>query len=365
MLSGIRPQARPPSPAAEELDLATIRDVAKAAGVSIATVSRVFNNSALVTRETAERVWRVANELDYWPNSAAMSLTTNRTRTLGVLLPDLYGEFFSEIIRGIDDRARRDGYQILVSGFHDDPGSVLDIARSMLGRVDGLTMLVPDDSVEVVAKIRRRLPVVLLNPREDQYQCSSVRLDNRAGGLAMVEHLIALGHSDVAIVTGPETNVDADERLLGYREALLAAGLRPDPSREIPGDFREFSGFKAADALLALSPRPTAVFATNDNMAVGLISALTAAGVRVGVDMAVTGFDDITIARYLRPALTTIHVDAFGMGRAGAELLLAEIRTEDDVVPSHVIMPAELVVRESCGAEPAGALDDRGRSAAG
>lgn len=345
--------------------MATIRDVAKAAGVSIATVSRVFNNSALVTRETAERVWRFANELDYWPNSAAMSLTTNRTRTLGVLLPDLYGEFFSEIIRGIDDRARRDGYQILVSGFHDDPGRVLEIARSMLGRVDGLTMLVPDESIDVVAKVRRRLPVVLLNPREEQSHCSCVRVDNRAGSLAMVEHLVGLGHDDIAIVTGPPANIDADERLLGYREALLAAGLRPDPSREIPGDFREFSGFKAAEALLALAPRPTAVFATNDNMAVGLISALTAAGVRVGEDMAVTGFDDITIARYLRPALTTVHVDAFAMGRAGAELLLTEIQSDEEVDPSSVVMPAELVVRESCGADPARAEDGEGRSAAG
>jgi len=345
--------------------LATIRDVAKAAGVSIATVSRVFNNSALVTRETAERVWRVANDLDYWPNSAAMSLTTNRTRTLGVLLPDLYGEFFSEIIRGIDDRARRDGYQILVSGFHDDPGRVLEIARSMLGRVDGLMMLVPDESIDVVAKVRRRLPVVLLNPREEQNHCSSVRLDNRGGSLGMIQHLVGMGHRDIAIVTGPQTNVDADERLLGYREALLAAGLKPDPTREIAGDFREFSGFKAAEELLALAPRPTAVFATNDNMAVGLISALTAAGVQVGEDMAVTGFDDITIARYLRPALTTVHVDAFAMGRAGAELLLTEVQSEEEVEPSHVVMPAELVIRESCGADASQAQDGQGRSAAG
>lgn len=346
--------------------MATIRDVAKAAGVSIATVSRVFNNSDLVTRETAEKVWRIANELDYWPNSAAMSLTTNRTHTLGVLLPDLYGEFFSEIIRGIDDRARRDGYQILVSGFHDDPGRVLEISRSMLGRVDGLMMLVPDESMDVVAKVRRRLPVVLLNPRDEQDQCSSVRLDNRAGATAAVEHLAAQGHRDIAIVTGPQANVDADERLLGYREALARAGLRADPSHEIDGDFREFSGYRAVESLLALDPRPTAVFAANDNMAVGLISALTAQGALVPEDMAVVGFDDITIARYLRPSLTTIHVEAFAMGRTGAELLIEEIRAEDGVAPRHVVMPAELVVRRSCGAEPVAAeAEDRGRSATG
>lgn len=346
--------------------MATIRDVAKAAGVSIATVSRVFNNNDLVTRETADRVWKFASELDYWPNSAAMSLTTNKTRTLGVLLPDLYGEFFSEIIRGIDDRARREGYQILVSGFHDCPGSVLDIARSMLGRVDGLTMLVPDESIEVVARIRRRLPVVLLNPRQEQPQCSSVRLDNRAGSLAMVRHLIALGHRDIAILTGPERNVDADERLLGYREALIGVGLIPDPAREISGDFREFSGYRAVDALLGLDPRPTAVFATNDNMAVGLISALTAQGISVAGDMAVTGFDDITISRYLQPALTTVHVDAFAMGRTGAELLLEQTTADGEVEPRHVVMPAELVVRASCGAvETLSYRNDQDRSALG
>lgn len=346
--------------------MSTIRDVAKAAGVSIATVSRVFNNSDLVTRETAEKVWRIANELDYWPNSAATSLTTSRTHTLGVLLPDLYGEFFSEIIRGIDDRARCDGYQILVSGFHDDPGRVLDIARSMRGRVDGLTMLVPDESIDVVAKVRRRLPTVLLNPRDEQVHCCSVRLDNRGGASAMVEHLISLGHRRIALVMGPENNVDAYERRRGYLEAKRAAGLAQDPSLEIRGDFREFSGYRAAEALLALDPRPTAVFAANDNMAVGLISALTAQGVRVSEDMAVTGFDNITIARYLQPALTTIHVDTFAMGRAGAELLLEEIRSETELAPRHVIMPAELVVRRSCGAEPATSeWGDHGWSAIG
>jgi LacI family transcriptional regulator len=139
---------------------------------------------------------------------------------------------------------------------------------------------------------------------------------------------------------------------LGYLDALLAAGLDPDASLEIRGDFREFSGYRAVETLLALDPLPTAVFATNDNMAVGLISALIAEGVRVPEDMAVTGFDNITISRYLRPALTTIHVDTFAMGRAGAELLIEEIRSEVDLAPRHVVMPAELVVRRSCGAEP-------------
>ena len=148
--------------------MATIRDVARESGVSIATVSRVFNNSSLVSEDTAKRVMEVAARFDYWPNSAAQSLTTNRTNTLGVLLPDLFGEFYSEVIRGIDSLARRESYQIMLSSSHADNEEILMAARSMLGRIDGLLMMAPEDaSADTVTRIRKRVPLVLLNPAAD------------------------------------------------------------------------------------------------------------------------------------------------------------------------------------------------------
>ena len=162
--------------------MATIRDVARAAGVSIATVSRVFNDNSLVNDETAHRVLEAAAELDYWPNGAAQSLTTSRTHTFGVLLPDLFGEFYSEVIRGIDQPSRRHEYQILLSSSHASSEDRAGRRRAMLGRIDGLIVMAPDEaSVDTVERIRRRIPVVLLNPRDEMELPRSVAVDNFAG----------------------------------------------------------------------------------------------------------------------------------------------------------------------------------------
>jgi LacI family transcriptional regulator len=295
--------------------VATIRDVARMAGVSIATVSRVFNGSPRVSEGARERVQAASTELDYWPNVAARSLPTNRAHALGVLLPDLYGEFFSEVIRGIDQAARHEKYQILLSSSHADTGALLSAARSMRGRIDGLIAMAPDDgSTAAIEQVARRFPVVLLNPRLQLEGCSSVSIANFEGARAMVRHLIGLGHRRIAMIKGPPGNVDADERLRGYREARGRNGRDDEPGLEIPGDFTEASGYRAAAAVLDLDPRPTAVFAANDYMAVGLLSALREAGVEVPRSLAVTGFDDIAIAQYVSPPLTTVRVEAHELG---------------------------------------------------
>jgi LacI family transcriptional regulator len=226
--------------------LATIRDVARAAGVSIATVSRVFNNNSLVKNETARRVLKVAAAVDYWPNGAAQSLTTRCSNTFGVLLPDLFGEFYSEVIRGIDQIARRQRYQLLLSSSHASSEDILSAARAMLGRIDGLVMMAPESaSIETVRRIRRRLPVVLLNPGIDVTGCCSVSVDNHAGSGMATEHLLRLGHRDIAMIAGPEGNGDAEDRLSGFREALAQAGIDPASAPVIPGDFHETSGYEA------------------------------------------------------------------------------------------------------------------------
>jgi LacI family transcriptional regulator len=335
--------------------LATIRDVARAAGVSIATVSRVFNDHTLVNPETASRVLEIATKLDYWPNGAAQSLTTRRTQTLGVMLPELFGEFYSEVIRGIDRQSRTHDYQILLSSSHSNGEEVLIAGRAMLGRIDGLIMMAPDEaSIETVERVRRRVPVVLLNPRIEVEGCCSVAFENFSGARAAVSHLISLGHRDIAMITGPQGNVDAEERLRGFRRALADAGLDPDAACVIPGDFREAAGYEAGATLLARQPRPTAVFAANDGMAVGFLAAMSAAGKRVPRDIAVVGFDDIAMAAYLNPPLTTVSVDACGLGQRAVDLMMGAIESGPTGGSLRQQLPAVLVVRQSCGSDTTG-----------
>jgi LacI family transcriptional regulator len=333
--------------------LATIRDVAREAGVSIATVSRVFNNSSLVSEATAKVVMQVAARFDYWPNSAAQSLTTNRSNTLGVLLPDLFGEFYSEVIRGIDSLARRESYQIMLSSSHADNEEILMAARSMLGRIDGLLMMAPDDaSADTVNRIRRRIPLVLLNPATDSAQNCSVSIDNFSGAREAVNHLLKLGHRRIAMVAGPQGNVDANERLRGFTQALSDAGQDPEEAMVVQGDFRESSGFSAGIELMKRVPRPSAVFVANDSMAVGLLAALENLGVDVPGDLAVVGFDDVDIAGYLRPPLTTVHIDAFALGQRAAQMMVNEIQSPAKGTNHNIKLPAVLKIRRSCGAQP-------------
>jgi LacI family transcriptional regulator len=334
----------------------TIRDVARRARVSTATVSRVFNGTARVSAEAERRVRASASRLDYWPNSAARSLTTSRSHALGVLLPDLFGEFFSEIIRGIDHAARTARFQVLVSSSHADTAELVAAARAMRGRIDGLIAMVPDcGSADAVCQLARQFPVVLLNPPATIDGCRKVSVANFEGAQAVVHHLVRLGHRRIALLQGPPGNVDADERRRGYREALRESGLPVDPQLELAGDFTEASGYQAAAAALRLRPRPQAVFAANDYMAIGFMGSLRDAGLRVPQDMAVTGFDDIAIARYLSPPLTTVHVDAYQLGERAFRSLAGLLDAPRTRRREHEVLVPTLVVRRSCGAGPANA----------
>ncbi|HEX2757392.1 MAG TPA: LacI family DNA-binding transcriptional regulator, partial [Thermoanaerobaculia bacterium] len=204
---------------------ATIREVARAAGVSVATVSRVLNGKGPVREVTSRRVRAAADRLRYVPHGGARSLITRRTNAIGVLLPDLFGEFFSEAIRGIDRAARGAGYQLLVSGSHGDRARAETALRAMRGRVDGLVVMSPSvDGPTLSANLPEGWPVMLLNCAVDGSAFDSINIDNEGGAAAMVKHLVALGHRRIAHVTGPIDNWDARERLRGYRRAVLSGG---------------------------------------------------------------------------------------------------------------------------------------------
>ena len=328
---------------------ATIRDVAKASDVSIATVSRVFNESPLVSEATRQRVSAAATRLRYWPNGIARSLITNRTNTLGALLPDLHGEFFSEVIHGIDLAARERGFHLLVSRTSSSAEELTAALRSMRGRVEGLIIMAPDLEAGALRQVTGAARVVLLGPARPVAGLGTISIANVEGARSIVRHLIGLGHRLIATISGPEHNTDARERLEGYRAALEEAGLASAPEIELSGDFTEHSGYDAATKLLRVSPRPTAVFVANDYMAVGALGAFHDAGVRVPGELALAGFDDIPLARYLTPPLTTVHVDMLKLGKRAVERLLDPLPATGVGKGIHELLHTTLVVRKSCG----------------
>lgn len=332
--------------------MATIKDVAREAGVSVATVSRVFNESGPVSEDARVRVRDAATKLCFVPHGVARSLITSKTHTIGVLLPDLYGEFFSETIRGMDLAAQRHGYQVLVSSSHDSKAEIEAALLAMRGRVDGLIAMSPHlDVPSLVANVPATLPIVLLNCAVPGDRYDVLTIENKRGAHAMVQHLLSLGHREIAMITGGEGNYDATERLLGYRKAMREAGITVPNEWEIPGDFSEVAGYSAVEKLLALSPRPTAVFAANDSMAIGAMSALREAGLRVPEDMAVGGFDDVPMARYMSPPLTSVHVAIAELGAKTVRTLLHAVDNGNAHERTHQQLPTTLVVRQSCGAE--------------
>ena len=321
----------------------TIREVAAQAGVSVATISRVLNGKGPVRETTSRRVIETAQALRYAPHGVARSLSIRRTNTVGLLLPDLHGEFFSEVIRGIDGEARRSGYHLLVSGFHSDQDEMTAVLGAMRGRVDGLIVMSPQrDAGTICAKLPLGIPTVLLNSVSDATR--TITIDNYGGAAAMVKHLLALGHRRIAFITGPEANADASERLRGYRDAVGEAR-----HLEIEGDFSEEAGCAAARMLIRAAERPDAIFAANDAMAIGALSALREEGILVPDEIALAGFDDIPIARYLTPPLTTVNVAIAELGRRAFDLVVQRLHegvhdSQSEVLPTH------LIIRASCGA---------------
>lgn len=331
----------PPSPMP-----ATIRDVAKAAGVSVATVSRALNGADNVLPETKARILKAAAELRFTPSGAARSLIMRRTDTIGALLPDLHGEYFSELIRGIDQAARARGLHLLVSSSHGHADEAAAALRAMSGRVDGLIVMSPHADADFLSlNLPLGLAAVLVNTGVELPGHATFAVDNFGGAKAMTRHLRARGFKRIAFIGGPAANHEARERRRGYK-AGLARG-----AREIvfEGDFGEDSGAAAGRAIAAASLRPDAVFAGNDMMAIGCMAALADAGLRVPEDVALAGFDDIPIARYVAPALTTVRVGIAELGRRALDGLVAAIEDPQRAADQHQTVPTELVIRQSCG----------------
>ena len=336
-------------------DVVTIKDVAREARVSVATVSRALNGSTSVTPDTRARIERAAARLRYVPLGAARSLVTRRTQAVGALLPDLFGEFFSELIRGIDLAARAHGLHLLLSSSHGNADEAAAALRAMQGRVDGVLIMSPHFDTGFLRKhLTGSLPAVLLDSTPRQRHCAQVNIDNYGGARAMTRHLLACGHRNLAFIQGPAANHDAGERRRGFEETV--AGKHGVAARFLQGDYSEDSGHRAGRKLLAANQRPDAVFAANDMMAIGCLSAFNEAGVRVPEEIALAGFDDIPIARYMHPPLTTVRIQISELGHVALERLVTQMQAPETLEPGVTTLECEVVVRASCGfrTEPAG-----------
>jgi LacI family transcriptional regulator len=325
---------------------ATIRDVAREAAVSVASVSRVMNGMGNVTPALRLRVETAAAALGYVPHAGARNLSLARADAIGVVLPDIHGEFFSEVLRGMDREASERGLQLLLSNMHADAKLAVQALRTMRGRVDGLVVMAPHvDPDQLFAQLPPGLPVVLVNCAPHHEKRPEIRIDNAGGAIAMVDHLVATGRRRIVHVAGPAGNIEAAERADGYHAAMARHGLA---SRIVPGTFMEESGASAAGVLLRDLDAVDAVFAANDMMAIGAMMAFRRAAVAVPDRIAVGGFDDIPLARLVSPGLTTIRGGIAGVGaRAIARLAAAIAGDADNTVELSV---PELVVRETTAA---------------
>ena len=331
----------------------TLREVAEVAGVHPGTASRALNpeTRGLVNAETAQRVLRAADELGYRPNPIARGLKTNRSYTVGVLIPDLMNPLFPPIVRGIQDRLERAGYTPLIANTDNDPERErIDFDRLRARQVDGFiaaTARRDDDLLIEVAAIGA--PVVLVNRRLEQAQLPAVFGDDQGGVRLAVEHLADLGHRRIAYLAGPQQVSTGYLRHEGFVAAMRDRGLSPDPDLVLFGDaFTEPEGMRLCRQLLGAGTPPSAIVAGNDLVALGCYDVFEERGVRCPDQISVVGFNDMPFADRFDPPLTTIRIPHYEIGARAADLLL-ELRRDGETASPQIQLPAELVVRASTG----------------
>lgn len=328
----------------------TIADVARQAGVSTATVSRVINGQSVVAPTTRERVLAVIRELGYQPNALAASLVLRRSHTLGVVLPDISNPFFPEVVRGLEDAAHAAGYNVILCNSDLDTAKEIEYFEVLRQkRVDGLIYhsgTVTDAHLEAFQRLK--LPVVLAATQDPRGELPCVLVDNRQAAAEVIEHLIGLGHRRVAVVTGNDP-VSGESRLQGYRDALAGHGLQLEDGLVVRAEWTAEQAYQAVQSLIRRGPVPTAFAAASDLMALGVMGALHDTGLRVPEDVSVIGFDNISLAGTVRPGLTTMAQPMYEIGSEAASLLIRCLTEEDPEAcrGRRHVLPHRLVVRDS------------------
>ena len=327
--------------------MTTIYDVARVAGVSTSTVSHVLNGTRHVSDATKQRVEQVMAELRFRPNSLARGLVRQETQTIALIVPDNVNPFFAELARGVEDHGFRAGYNVLLCNSDRNREKELAYLDMLVSkRVDGIIyMTMHKDIDQLQTMLNHRIPVVTF---DREYEgMDAILLDNAAGGYAATQHLIELGHRRIACIAGPDAITRSNGRIQGYEQALSDAGLPCDPDLLQAGNWTYESGFAAAQRLLALRTPPTAIFACNDMMAVGVMTSLHQQGCIVPDDISVVGFDDVALSAYVVPPLTTFSTPLSGVGQTLCQILLARINEETSAEPQRIVVGGELVIRRS------------------
>ncbi|QSO47251.1 LacI family DNA-binding transcriptional regulator [Alicyclobacillus mengziensis] len=323
----------------------TMKDVAKAANVALSTVSLALRNDPKVKESTRRRVLEAAHKLQYRPNGIARDLKTRKTDTICILLHDLGGPFYSELIRGVQDVATSSGYNTIASGsLGGRNGSAVKLLSER--RVDGVIVLAPDvDDEVIVQSAGADLPVVVLDRELTDEFVYSVRVDNEQGGYQVTRHLLEVGNRRVVFVSGPADSLDAEHRYRGYVKAMNEFSAPVSKRFDYNGQFTEQGGYTVGKVMSALPELPDAVFASNDEMALGILRAFEEKGIRVPDDVALAGFDNIRIAEYVRPSLTTVQQPMYEMGAVAAQLLFQALSGSKTL--GSVRLATNLVVRQS------------------
>ncbi len=327
----------------------TIKDVANAAGVSVATISRVLSNPDLVKPATKEHVLQIIKEMNYQPNVLARQLRTQTTRAVIVIVPNIENSFFHGILSGIGTEAERQGYQMLIADLKSQPSLEKHYIEAIKQRqVDGIISLSANMTQKLETLITERYPLVMVVQCVPNYKIPSVSIDNMAASKALMTHLIRLGHREIAHLTVSPLQMPYQDRLNGYISALEEHKIPVDNELISYGEPAIKGGYDQMWTLLAKQKKFTAVFAAGDTMAIGAMKALKDQGLRVPEDCAVVGFDDIDLSSVWEPAITTIRQPKEMMGRIAFQKLLALMQNEPIAV-SQEYLPYELVIRESCG----------------
>lgn len=326
----------------------TIIDVAKEAGVSYSTVSRVVNNKSYVKPDTREKVLQAMTRLGYQANLQARSLAGGRSNVIGLLVVDLTTQYMGEIMRGIDGVLAANQYELMLYTTHrrktKESAYVNMMAR---GLADGLLIILPREPEAYLESLRQReFPYVLIDQLGIDDRDASVVCANYQGGYEATKHLIDLGHKRIAIITGWMDMISAQHRLDGYRAALTDHNIPSDESLIVKGDFTQSCGFIGTNQLLDLPEPPTAIFASNDVSAMGVMNAVQTHNLKVPEDISIVGFDDIPMAPILSPQLTTVRQPLTDMGKLATELLLDLIHKPEDA-QTGIVLPTQLIIRES------------------
>ena len=327
--------------------MVTIKDVAKNAGVSYATVSRALNNHPEISEETRKKILRIAAEMGYQPNEIAQGLVKKETKTIGLLIPDITNPFFPEVALGVEDAAGVEGYSVFLCNTNwteEQEERYLQVLRKK--QVDGVIVAPSSERLTHLKKVFHVgiKPAVFIS-RVNYANSTSISIDNVGGARLAVEHLIGKGHERIAFIGGLKDASSNQDRVQGYKNALEINGLALNAAYILSGDFKRESGHQATLKLLQLRPRPSAVFAANDLLALGAIQAIKEAGLAIPGDIAVVGFDDIGFAALPEIQLTTVAQPKYDMGKLAFLTLLDQLRGGDGIINKRILLSPELIVR--------------------